>query len=426
MFGYRIAWFAEDPPQEWPTTTLASLTTHDLPTVAGIIDGQDAADRTAAGLEPDPAGDALLRSRLTSLADRSTLDHDADTPAAGSISLRAHDVLARCGSDLAVATLEDAIGSPHRPNLPGTVDEHPNWRLALGAPIEELDPAGAADIAALMPRRPTAGILSCRMADSSAAPITLPGVVNLRDVGGLTTAGGEVVRTDVLYRSGQLGLVGEESLAAFSELAITLVIDLRSDAEVQMLADSVPTGVDRVHMDVLAGSDSSVVSHLTDLFSDPAGAEAMLRSGEIQAHYAETYRNLVTLDTALRSYRDLFSLLAERSDVTLFHCTAGKDRTGWAAAALLTLLGVPDDDVTTDYLRSSAPVVESFRPVIDQFAASGGDPDLLVPVFRVEEGYLDAARDEMLRSFGSIEGYFRDGLGLGADVQEQLRQKFQS
>lgn len=59
-------------------------------------------------------------------------------------------MLARCGSDLAVATLEDAIGSPHRPNLPGTVDEHPNWRLALGAPIEELDPAGAADIAALI------------------------------------------------------------------------------------------------------------------------------------------------------------------------------------------------------------------------------------------------------------------------------------
>ncbi len=58
--------------------------------------------------------------------------------------LAAHRALARSGSDLAVATLEDALGVEHRPNLPGTIDQHPNWRQALPVPIEDLDTAGAA------------------------------------------------------------------------------------------------------------------------------------------------------------------------------------------------------------------------------------------------------------------------------------------
>ena len=149
VFGYRIGWFADDPPQDWPATTLASLTTHDLPTVAGIWSGQDASDRASAGLAPDPQGAALLRSRLARLADDPArpLPDDADERA---VALGAHAALARSGSDLALATLEDAVGVRSRPNLPGTIDEHPNWCQALPVPIEELDAAGAAEVAAIM------------------------------------------------------------------------------------------------------------------------------------------------------------------------------------------------------------------------------------------------------------------------------------
>ena len=149
VFGYRIGWFADDPPQDWPATTLASLTTHDLPTVAGIWSGQDAADRAEAGLAPDAEGAALLRSRLARLADdpARTLPDDAD---AREVTLAAHAALARSGSDLALATLEDAVGVRSRPNLPGTIDEHPNWCQALPVPIEELDATGATELAAIM------------------------------------------------------------------------------------------------------------------------------------------------------------------------------------------------------------------------------------------------------------------------------------
>jgi protein-tyrosine phosphatase len=259
-----------------------------------------------------------------------------------------------------------------------------------------------------------------------AAVPEIPGVTNLRDAGGHRTTDGRRVRAGVLFRSGQLAHDGADSMAAIEGLGLGVVFDLRTEVEREALPDRVPNGVEVQHLDVLAGATSSVATHLEDIFSDPVAAETVLRSGDIEQHYVSTYRDLVTLESARESYQQLFSQLASRDVVALFHCTAGKDRTGWAAASLLTLLGVDDDVVTQDYLLSSAPVVASFQPYIDQFAAAGGNPDLLVPVFCVEPAYLDAARDQVNIVFGSIEGYFRDGLGLDADVVDALRARLLS
>ncbi len=260
--------------------------------------------------------------------------------------------------------------------------------------------------------------------DEHATPtLDIPGITNLRDVGGQRTVEGHSVRRGRLYRSGQLDHADEHT-DMLEALGLAVVYDLRTEGEASHLPDRLPEGVDLVHLDVLAGAETSVAAHLEDLFTDPAAADAVLRSGDITAHYLSTYRGLVTLTSARDAYRTLYRDLATRSDVALFHCTAGKDRTGWAAAALLTLLGVPYDDVLADYLRSSRPVVESFRPIIDQFAAAGGDPELLEPVFMVDRSYLDAAMDEVQLTFGSIEGYFGEGLGLDGDEIVALRERY--
>ncbi|MEX0768688.1 MAG: 4-alpha-glucanotransferase, partial [Microthrixaceae bacterium] len=120
VFGYRIGLFAEDPPERWPATTLCSLTTHDLPTTAGLWTGADAEQRAAAEIPPDPLGDQLLRSRLAGLAG---VAEDASV-SSEQIVVSAYRSLARSGSDLAIVPLEDATGALERPNLPGTIDEH--------------------------------------------------------------------------------------------------------------------------------------------------------------------------------------------------------------------------------------------------------------------------------------------------------------
>ena len=147
--GYRVAWFEDDRPEDWPGTTVAMLSTHDLPTVAGLWTGSDAGARLRAGLAPDPAGDEQLRARLVRLAGDQVGDGTGDVDARA-VAVAAHRALAHAGSDVVVATLEDAIGVVERPNLPGTVDEHPNWRLALPVPIEDLDGAGAAEVAEVL------------------------------------------------------------------------------------------------------------------------------------------------------------------------------------------------------------------------------------------------------------------------------------
>jgi protein-tyrosine phosphatase len=91
---------------------------------------------------------------------------------------------------------------------------------------------------------------------------------------------------------------------------------------------------------------------------------------------------------------------------------------------MLMLLGVSDADVMREYLLTNEQLVPAMQPIFDRFAAAGGDRDLLRPVIGVQASYLDASLDEMRRSFGSIEGYFADGLRLGEDVQRALRSAF--
>jgi protein-tyrosine phosphatase len=105
----------------------------------------------------------------------------------------------------------------------------------------------------------------------------------------------------------------------------------------------------------------------------------------------------------------------------LFHCTTGKDRTGWAAAALLTLLGVPKEVVMEDYLRSNDYIIPMYQEAIDGFVAAGGEERIPLAILGVKKEYLEAAFDQMREEYGSIEKYFAVGLGIDAARQQALR-----
>ena len=133
VLSYRLLWFEEDAPERWPEAAMAAVTTHDLPTVAGLWDGSDLATQQRLGLEPNVEGTNEMRARL---ADGGGLADDASTDDA---VLAAHRLLARAPSTLLVATLDDALAAPGRPNLPGADEERDNWALPLPAAIEELE-----------------------------------------------------------------------------------------------------------------------------------------------------------------------------------------------------------------------------------------------------------------------------------------------
>ena len=90
--------------------------------------------------------------------------------------------------------------------------------------------------------------------------------------------------------------------------------------------------------------------------------------------FVRLYREFVTLPSAQVSYHQLFVELSNKKQLpALYHCGSGKDRTGWATAALLTLLGVPEDQVYADYLRSNDYLLPAYQSYIDHFVAEGGD-----------------------------------------------------
>jgi 4-alpha-glucanotransferase len=133
LLSTRLVIFERVPPARYPRQSFAAVTTHDLPTIGGLLSGSDLADQQAAGLAPDPEALALLRSRLI---DAAGIGPDAD-PA--TMVAAVHARLAASPAALVAGTLEDALGVAERPNLPGTVaQQRPNWSRPLPISLEEI------------------------------------------------------------------------------------------------------------------------------------------------------------------------------------------------------------------------------------------------------------------------------------------------
>jgi 4-alpha-glucanotransferase len=140
VLSYRLVWFEPGPPESFPEQALAAVTTHDLPTVAGLWSGADEEAQRKIGLPVNEAGTLALRQRLAGVAGVAP-----DAPAGEAIA-GAYRRIAAGPTMVVTATLEDALEVPERPNMPGTLDEWPNWRLALPKTVEEIeaDPGVAA------------------------------------------------------------------------------------------------------------------------------------------------------------------------------------------------------------------------------------------------------------------------------------------
>ncbi|WP_129843642.1 tyrosine-protein phosphatase [Streptomyces sp. RFCAC02] len=245
---------------------------------------------------------------------------------------------------------------------------------------------------------------SLTLADRS---LHLASAPNFRDAGGYRTADGQWVRMGVIYRSGDLSRLTDADLATLRRLGIATDVDLRTEAERAASPDRLPEGTDHVVADVLAGSDVT---------SFPMTTEE-----EAAAAMAEGERTMVSGDSARAAYRTLLTTAADRrAAAVVYHCTAGKDRTGWASAAILTALGVPAETVMEDYLASNGYRAE------ENAAALAQVPEELRPAYRavldVRPEYLAAGFDEVEAAWGGFDGYLRDALGLsGRDLRDLRR-----
>lgn len=238
--------------------------------------------------------------------------------------------------------------------------------------------------------------------------VTLEGATNFRDLGGYRTTAGHVVRTGLIYRSDSLQDLTPVDVERLLDLRLGEVLDLRSSREVEVFGTTPLTdhGVQRHHIGFLAEPLAAPVAGEP---SEPGDHEA------IAAHYLDL------LEGAKPSVRRAFTSMAEaQTHAVVFHCTAGRDRTGLTAALLLSLLGVDEETIATDYqlteryLRFPESRLERLRALFgDRITLSAEPPPTPAAAML---GTLAGLAER----YGSPQHYLRDA-GVDADVAAALR-----
>ncbi|MER6317069.1 tyrosine-protein phosphatase [Streptomyces sp. NPDC001581] len=256
--------------------------------------------------------------------------------------------------------------------------------------------------------------------------IPLQGAVNVRDLGGYRTWTGGKVRQGLVYRSDALSKLTDADVTTVSGLGLTKVVDFRIPMELQYDgADRLPSGLTATARPV---SDLGLYGTLVGAIAsgDPVTQEQMLGGGRAEAYMRDIYRTFVTSPENRAQFAATLREIADGGQgPVLYHCTSGKDRTGWMSYVLLRALAVPEGTAERDYLASN-----TFRAAYDARLRAGlkqsgrmQNPDLLIPLQEVRQDYLDAATARMEADYGSFYGYLTQGLGLDLWTLAKLQNK---
>ncbi|MFF0490637.1 tyrosine-protein phosphatase [Nocardia sp. NPDC004068] len=263
------------------------------------------------------------------------------------------------------------------------------------------------------------GVSAQPSAQAAPTRIDLQGAVNTRDIGGYRTYDGKTVKSGRAIRSDALNALTDADLGTLGRLHLKQVIDLRTPAEVGAQgADKAPPGVAVVARPI---SDTGMYLRMLQLIQsrDPQQQEAALGNGGaeriMRTMYASFATDQATKDALGQTIRDL----ANTDAPTLYHCTAGKDRTGWLTYVTLRAIGVPEGTARQDYLLSDQYRAATDAKLREQVKQAGlmTNPDLLIPLQEVRADYLDTAVEQI----GDFGHYLTDELGLDPGTILRLR-----
>ncbi len=245
--------------------------------------------------------------------------------------------------------------------------------------------------------------------------IAFEGAHNFRDVGGYAGFDGRIVRRGLIYRSDNLNTLTDADLERFGRMGLKVVYDFRLAVERERQPSRLPkAGPDIV---LLATGDAGIDETVVDIVIDAlAGRRPFPEPG----FWEESYLNMV--DQARPMFVELLGGLARRERIpAMYHCTAGKDRTGIATALLHRLLGVAEADIIHDFLLTNDYRVpkrmDALRP---QLAAIGISDEEALSVVGVKAAVLERALKKIDATWGGAEQYLIDG-GLDAGAPQGLR-----
>jgi protein-tyrosine phosphatase len=243
----------------------------------------------------------------------------------------------------------------------------------------------------------------------------LDGALNFRDLGGYVAQDGRTVRWNTLFRSGTTHAMTARDIAALEARHIRYAYDLRSNRE----RSSRPTRLTAVaQLEVRYLEHEHLPGDLQEAMKSPHAGPQQSRQLMISL-----YRELPNQFSA--AYRTLFQHIADGDLPLVFNCTAGKDRTGVAAALLLTAIGISREQILEDYMLTERFFERSCEMILaDARALFLKDVDRAVwePLMRVHPDYLNAMFDELMATHGSVEHYMLERLGVDEAQRARMRE----
>ena len=249
--------------------------------------------------------------------------------------------------------------------------------------------------------------------------IDLEGAVNARDLGGMPTKNGGIIRPRRLIRSDALDKLTENDIKVLREdHGLAAVIDLRTGTEVGEKPDVPMDGVEYVHIPIFTEETIGI--------SRGKKTEASMKENKMPA-MTELYRHMIADEKAVANYKKVIGrIMAAEEGAILWHCTAGKDRCGMTSILVEYILGVDMERIFEDYMYTNVaavPIAEKYCAYILAQTGNEAQAQAVYRAFVADMDYLKAALEEMDRLYGGIDGFVEKGLGIGAAAIEAFRKK---
>ncbi|MFR9165664.1 MAG: tyrosine-protein phosphatase [Dysgonomonas sp.] len=225
--------------------------------------------------------------------------------------------------------------------------------------------------------------------------LPMEGGYNFRDLGGIRNKDGKYVKWGVFFRTDDLSNLTEGDLNYLSSIPITSVVDFRTKAEIASAPDKLPASVKNYYELNISPGNLDINDTKLDL--------SKIKTDSIMIEMNKAF----VCDTAIiNTYRKFFTLLQNENNLSLiFHCSAGKDRTGMGAALILFALGVDEETVIKDYMLSNTYLSGKYDKLMKENPA-------LEPMFTVRPEYLQTSIDIMKNDYGGIDNYLEKELGV--------------
>jgi protein-tyrosine phosphatase len=244
--------------------------------------------------------------------------------------------------------------------------------------------------------------------------IYLEGTHNTRDLGGYLSQDGRIVKSGILYRSDKLSNLTSKDVLTLQKLGIKRIIDFRSEDEKTRDPNIIPEGVEYVEMPIEA--DKKIKQEIYDVLSGKIDKDIkeflMEANRQFIYEYSETFK--------------LFLLKIINNPVpTLYHCTAGKDRTGFATLLIYTILGIDRETILEDYLKTNEFIADSIEKVkfevAESMKISNEEVDRIMPLLKVDIDYINSAINEADKKYGSIFTFINDKLEIKSRGRDLLK-----